>query len=301
MKKILNLIKFYKEKPQRIIVKFLTKYGKKISDINYIKILFFIYLGKKINLKNPKTVQEKLQWLKLNDHNPSYINLVDKIKVKEYVSNIIGKQYIIPTIKIYNDASEINYDELPEKFIIKCNHNSGCYYICNNKKFINPDFIKEKFNRALKRNYYYVFREFPYKNVKPQILIEKFIEDNNNSEIADYKFYCFEGEPKYLVVIQNRKNKNKSYDYFDLDWNHLEFCDVGEKNAKEIPLKPKKFDEMISIVKKLSKGLKHVRIDLYYVKDHIYFGEITFYDASGFNKYYPKQYNKILGDYINLS
>jgi len=230
-----------------------------------------IFLRIKYNLDNPKTFNEKLQWLKLNDRKPKYIDLVDKYKVREYITNKIGNKYLIPLLGVYNNFEEIDFDTLPNQFVLKPNHTSGNIYICKDKKSINKKDLKRRINTWLNREYYWVHREWPYKNIKPKIICEKYMVDESGVELKDYKFFCFYGEPK-----QHYKN-----------------------GVKKI-VKPSGFNEMIQLSKILSKDIPHVRVDFYDIYGRIYFGELTFYHFSGFEKFEPVEYDEIFGSWLEL-
>ena len=273
-----------------------------LPDDKYLKYRFKVQLGRELDLENPKTYDEKLQWLKIYDRNPKYIQMVDKYEVKKYISDTIGKEYVIPTIGIYDSYDDINFDELPNQFVMKCTHDSGSVVLCKDKKKFDIEENRKKINKALSVNYYYSGREWPYKDVKPRILIEKYMEDKKDKELRDYKFYCFDGYVKALLLATNRLNKNAelNFDYFDSDFNHLNLTNHFHPNNKKVPHKPKKFDEMVKLASKLSKGIPHVRVDFYEANGHIYFGELTLFDQSGFLQIHPDDWEMEWGDLIKL-
>ena len=272
----------------------------RLNDKTFIKLRYKYVFNKKIDLKNPKTFNEKLQWLKLYDRKPQYTNMVDKYKAKQYVANIIGEDYIIPTLGIYNSFDEINFDELPNQFVIKCTHDSASTIICKSKKEFDLNNAKKKIQKYLKRNYYYLGREWPYKNVKPKIIIEKFMEDDYNEDLVDYKFMCFNGKVKCSFVCLNRRSsEGLNIDFYDLDWNKMPF-ERHYKNSDIILPKPKNYEEMVKIAEKLSKDIPFLRVDLYNIHNKTYFSELTFYPGSGLEEFKPEKYDKILGDLIEL-
>lgn len=274
---------------------------KLIPDKIYLKLLYRKVFKKKLNLKNPKTFNEKMQWLKLYDRNPLYTTLVDKYQVKQYISDKIGENYVIPTIGIYNKFSEINFDELPESFVMKCTHDSESTIICTSKKNFDIDAAKKKIEKCMSINYYYNGREWPYKNVKPRIIIEKYINnENQEKDLKDYKFFCFNGEAKIILVCSNRNGEYKNTDFFDVNWNQLEFTREKHFNNSEKIMKPDDLDEMLNMANKLSSEMPFIRVDLYDVCGKIYFGELTFFPSSGFEKFNPEEYDKILGEMIML-
>lgn len=274
---------------------------KFLNDTQYLKLMYLVTFKKKLNLSNPVTFNEKIQWLKLNDRNKKYIELVDKYKVKEYVSKTIGEEYIIPTLGIWNDFDDINFDKLPNNFVLKCTHDSGGLIICSDKKNFDKKKARKKINKCLKRNYFLSGREWPYKNVKPRIIAEKYMEDKRFNELRDYKFFCFNGSAKFMFVASNRQNENceTCFDFFDMNYNHIKVLN-GHPNAKEIPEKPKNFNQMIKLAEKLSSNFPQVRVDFYEVNGKIFFGEMTFYHWSGFVPFYPNKYDKEFGDLINI-
>ncbi len=278
------------------------KIFKFLPDKLYLKIIFRLRVGMKLNLKNPKTFNEKIQWLKINDRNDSYTNLVDKIKVKSIVEKIIGKEYVIPTLGIYDKFEDIDFDILPNRFIIKCNHNSGGVIVVNDKSKIDKSKLSKHFNKLLKENYYYVGREYPYKNIKSKILIEANIQsDNNDEQIDDYKLMCFNGKVKCSFVCSNRNTKGGlCVNFYDENWNPMPFERHYKKNINEFPM-PKTYNKMVELAEKLSKNIKFVRVDFYVVDDKIYFGEMTFYPGSGVEEFNPVEWDYILGDWIDLN
>lgn len=253
-----------------------------------------------LNLDNPHTYNEKLQWIKLFDRNPLYTTLVDKAAVKEYVTSIIGEEYIIPTLGIWKRFDDINFDELPNQFVLKCTHDSGGLVICKDKKNLNLQQARQKINKSLDTNYYLIGREWPYKNVPRQIIAETYMEDSNTHELRDYKFFCFDGTPKALFIATDRQNRKEPYfDFFDMDFKHLPMKH-GHPNAPSIPEKPVCFELMKELSAKLSKGLKEVRVDLYEVDGKVYFGELTFFHHAGMVPFEPVEWDRIFGDWIVL-
>ena len=278
-----------------------TKLLNILNDKAYLKYFYKKNIGKKLNLENPISYNEKLQWLKIYDRKDIYTTMVDKYEVKDYVSKIIGKQFIIPTIGVYDTFDEIDFNKLPNQFVIKCTHDSGGLVICKDKKTLNIEEAKKKINKCLKNNFYYTGREWPYKNVKPRIIIEEYMEDKADKELRDYKFFCFNGHYKVIFIATNRQGDGDTYfDFFDRDFNHLPFTN-GHPNAPKLPHKPKKYEEMIELAEKISKGIPQVRIDFYEVNGRVYFGEATFFHWSGFMPFEPEEWDKKLGDMIDLS
>lgn len=287
-----------------IIIRGLNKLGllRWISDERYIKWRYYIQHNEKLNLVQPKTYNEKLQWLKLNYHNADYVKLVDKSQVREYVANKIGKEYLIPIVGEWNNGNDIKWESLPDKFVLKCTHDSGSLVISTDKSKLNKEKAINKLNKALSYNYYYSGREWPYKYVEPKIIGEEFLEVQEGKELQDYRFFCFEGDPKFITVDTNINDKEKTRrNLYDLDWNLLDAEITYPRDVNSNIVKPDNLEEMIKISRKLSKGIPHVRIDLYNLEGKVYFGEITFYHQSGLGIIRPKSFENKMGDWINIS
>lgn len=281
--------------------KVLMKFSRVIPDKVFINIKFFKFFGHFVDFKNPKTYNEKLQWLKIYNRDPLYNTFVDKYLVKEYVAKKIGEQYIIPLLGKWNSFDEIDFDKLPDQFVLKCNHDCGGIVICRDKSSFDKVAAKKKLEEHLKDNYYWQHREWPYKDVKPCIFAEKYMVDESGYELKDYKWFCFDGEPKALYIAQDRENENEDtkFDFYDMAFNHLPIKN-GHPNANAIKEKPKGFEEMYKLAQVLSKGIPHVRVDFYNINGKIYFGELTLFHMSGFVKFEPKEWDKIFGDWIKL-
>ncbi len=300
MNKLINKIIKTLKNPLWIIV-FLNNRGIHLfSDEKYLKILYRLQFQNKLDFKKVKTFNEKLQWLKLYDRNPLYTKLVDKYEVKKYIASIIGEKYIIPTIGIYDNFDDIDFKKLPNQFVIKCTHDSGGVIICKDKSKFNQKHVKKKIEKLLKKNFYYVGREWPYKNVQPRIIIEEYMEDKKTKELRDYKFFCFNGIPKFMFLATDRQINQTKFNFYDMNFKLLPFTQGHPNDFRKIS-KPKKFDEMVELSKQLSKNIPHVRVDFYEINGNVYFGEMTFYHYSGFTKFNPKDWDEKLGKYIDLS
>lgn len=297
---MISKIKKVLKKPLWIIV-FLNNRGLHIiGDEKYLKILYKLVFDKDLDLINPQTFNEKIQWLKINDRKEIYTKMVDKYEAKNYVADVIGKEYIIPTIGIYNKLSDIDLSKLPDKFVMKCTHDSGGLIICKDKKQLNFNKEKKKIAKSLKRKFYYSGREWPYKNVKPRIIVEKYMEESDKKELKDYKLFCFNGIPQIVLVCSERySSENMCETWFDMNWNLIDVVESGHRIDTTIS-KPKKFKEMIALSKKLSKGIPFIRVDWYEIKGKLYFGELTFYPASGFEKFEPEEWNYKMGEMLEL-
>lgn len=276
-------------------------FARVIPDKLFLRVQFRLVMGYWMDFQNPKTYNEKLQWLKLYDRNPSYSRMVDKYEAKEYVSGIIGPDHIIPTIGVWDSVDEIDFSQMPSSFVLKCTHDSGGIVICKDKSQFDIDSAKRKLRKAIKINYYYQNREWPYLNVKPRIIAEQLMVDESGFELKDYKWFCFHGEPKALFIASDRMTPGEEtkFDFFDMEYNHLPFTN-GHPNAKELPQKPQSFEEMKDLSRKLSKGIPHVRVDFYDINGHVYFGELTFYHWSGIVPFNPPKWDKTFGDWLHL-
>lgn len=271
-----------------------------LPDKIYLSLRFRLKMGKWINWKNPFTYNEKLQWLKVYNRRKEYSKLVDKYEVKEYVRSVVGDEYVIPTLKVWDNADDIDITNLPNQFVLKTTHSGGNtgVVICKDKGKFDLEAAKQKLRASLSHNIYKGWREWPYKDVKPRIIAETYMFDNIHDSLLDYKFYCFDGDPKVMVIATGR-NENLCFDYFDMDFNHLPF-EQGGPNSPNIIDKPQNMEKMIELVKTLSKGIPHVRMDLYEVNSQIYFGEYTFFDSSGMAKFNPVEWDFKFGSYIQL-
>jgi len=271
-----------------------------LPDDVYIQLNYFAHFKKFCNLKNPVTYNEKLNWLKLHDRNPLYIRIVDKVEAKQYVSEIIGPQYIIPTLGVWDRFDDIDFDALPEQFVLKCTHDSEGLVIVKDKRKLDKAAAKQSLESALKQNFYYIGREWPYLDVKPRIIAETYMEDHVDGELRDYKFFCFDGEPKALFIASGRAAGDLKFDYYDLEFNHLDikqkYPNAGADNIR----KPVTFNQMVELSRKLSEGFAHVRVDFYEVDGHLYFGELTFYHFSGFMPFQPDHWDQVFGDWLKL-
>ncbi|KLV03976.1 hypothetical protein ABT56_17265 [Photobacterium aquae] len=270
-----------------------------LSDEYYLKMIYFLWRREKINFKNPKTFSEKIQWLKVNHRDVNMGKLVDKYEVRKYIKNTIGEEYLVPLVGCYDNYSDIDFDQLPNKFVLKTTHGSSQNLICKNKKQINHKLAKRNFDKWLTISLYRIFREWAYKYAKPKIICEHFLGDDENVPV-DYKFYCFNGKPKFIQVNVERYTDNHTETYYDPEWNRMNFYYGVNGIDGEID-KPKNFETMLEIVSKLSSEHKFVRVDLYNLSGKIYFGELTFYPASGLEIMKPEELENVFGDYMGLS
>lgn len=273
---------------------------QRMSDTAYLKLIYRLIFGRKLDLKNPQTFNEKLQWLKLNDRKTEYTTMVDKYEVKKYIAEKIGEEYIIPTLGVWDNFDDIDFDLLPNQFVLKCTHDSGGLVICKDKSKLDIAKAREKINKALTRRFYYFGREWPYKAVKPRIIAEKYMVDESVSELRDYKFFCFGGVCKCLKVDFDRFIEHRA-NYYDPQGNLL---DLGEKicppNKEKVIVLPDNKEKMLQLAEKLSTNIPFLRVDFYDVNGKIYFGELTFFPASGWGEFTDEKWDYKLGKWIKL-
>ncbi|WP_445002566.1 ATP-grasp fold amidoligase family protein [Exiguobacterium alkaliphilum] len=270
---------------------------KWLSDEKYIKIAHRIKLGESLNLENPITYNEKLQWLKLYDRSPKYVDLVDKYEVREYIKNKIGEKYLIPLLGVWDSIEDIDFHQLPNQFVLKATHDSGGVVICD-KANLSIKKVKKKLHKSLKHNFFWGQREWVYKDIKPRIVAEKYMIDRNTNELRDYKFFCFNGKVKALFIATDR-GKDTKFDFFDIQFNKLPFSQYYS-NSNKIIDKPETYEKMIEIAEILAADIPHVRVDLYEINGEIYFGEMTFFHFSGWKKFRPKEFDKKFGEWLVL-
>ena len=300
-------------KNPRSVIDYLNALGcfSRFSDRKCVELFWWSKTGKRINLDNPKGFNEKLQWLKLYDHNPQYHIWADKYRVKEKVAELLGQEYVIPTLGVWEDPDEIDFDQLPEQFVLKCNHNcGGGMCICKDKSKLDIHKVKAKLRRELHHDYYKDSREWSYKDIPHKIIAEQFIKDNTISKqsinadgLIDYKFFCFNGVPKFLYtgfanIVNGVKHDQLSFKNFD--WTDTPFYRTDHEPFPVELNRPDKLDEMIQIAEKLSAGIPFVRVDLYLINNHILFSEMTFYPGSGYGLFSPPEWETRLGEWIEL-
>lgn len=300
IKKLFHALLYDRKKIKLVL---LYRFSHFYSDEIFLRKLYRLRMGKELNLDNPQTFCEKLQWLKLYNRKPEYTQMVDKYAVKEYVANIIGEEYIIPTLGIWDKVEDIDWDMLPNQFVLKTTHGggSGGVIICKEKATLDINIAKKKLKRSFKQDIYTNLREWPYKNVKRRIIAEVLLTDDTYDDLPDYKFFCFNGKPKYCQVIRNRNTK-ETIDFYDMDWNHMPLVGLNPiaENGSTQVARPLHLDNMIDICQNLSKGIPFSRIDLYIVNEKVFFGEITFFPASGMGRIRPEEWNYKLGGLIQL-
>lgn len=290
----------YLSNPNLVILAISTRFLKWLPDEIYLRLLYFGHFARPLNLKNPQRFTEKLQWLKLYNRNPQYNKLVDKIEVKKIVAEKIGADYIIPTLGVWDSFDEIDFDKLPDKFVLKSNNGGGGsgVVIVKDKANFDKESARSTLGKSMKADIYTLLREWPYKDMKRHILAEQYMEDESG-ELRDYKLYCFNGKVKAILVASNRFTDH-NFNYYDREFNPLPIESVcGGKSAKSIS-KPQGLDKMISIAEFLSKDIPHVRMDFYYVQGKIYFGEYTFFDSSGYDNMSSDEWDLKFGSWLEL-
>lgn len=302
--KISSTLAAYIRNPAKIINYLGSRcWMKFLPDKLYLTIVYRATMGKKLNLDDPKTFTEKIQWLKLYDRKPEYIQLVDKYKVRKYIEKTIGKKYLVPLLGVYRSFHDIDFNRLPNQFVLKCTHDSGSIILCKNKAKFNIEDAKKKLTKCLKLNYYYTGREWPYKYVKPRIICEKYLQDGVNVVPKDFKVYCFHGEPKYIFVLHDKfkEGVKKSGTVYTTDWKVIPCVFDSHYRLNEVKAeKPKCLDELLNLSKTLCRGFYQVRIDFYIVNNKIYFSEITLSTSSGLVPIIPESYDLLLGSFVKL-
>ncbi len=298
LERLLNAIK----DPYKVFLYFSEKgYFDGLGDKIYLKLKYRAKTKKKLKLNEPKTFNEKLQWLKLYDRNPGYSVMVDKYRVREYIADKIGEQYLIPLIGVWDSSDDIDFGSLPDQFVMKCNHNSGLgMCICTDKSGLDFDKVRNEMAQGLKQNYYLTGREWPYKDVPRKIVAEQFLKSDNGG-LTDYKIHCFNGAPKFILVCCDRfAESGLTEDFYTAEWEHMQIKRPDIPNATAPINKPEKLDEMIKLAEKLSENIPFIRIDFYCENGKVYFSELTFYPASGFEGFDPTEWDNMFGEWLTL-
>ena len=295
-------VSYYIKHPDEFAVSVLQHCGAWLPDRTFLKWLYRLKLGRKLDLDHPKRYTEKLQWLKLYDRKPEYATMVDKVAVKEYVAKIIGKEYVIPTLGVWDNPEKIDWDGLPDKFVLKTSHGGGgtSVLICDDKSHFDKRDAIRKLNAHMKDNVYKKYREWPYKNVPHRVLAEQLLEkDCHYNDIPDFKFYCFDGKPKVVLMATNRFTSH-NFNYYDMDFNRMPVTSsFGEMSETEFE-KPLHFEKMKEMAARLSRGIPHLRVDMYYTNGKVFFGELTFFDGSGFDNNSSDSVDLEWGGWISL-
>lgn len=270
-----------------------------VPDKLFLRVYFRLNMGYWMDFNNPRTFNEKLQWLKLNNKRDEYTIMVDKYAAKGYVSSLIGDKYIIPTIGVWDKVDDIDWDSLPNRFVVKSTNDSGGVVVCKDKSRLDIEEAKAKLKSLGGRDYTVVSKEYPYKNVPHRFIAEMYMEDESGYELKDYKFFCFNGEVKFLFVATGRQLGDTRFDFYDTNFEHLPILN-GHPNADVPPSRPDNFNEMLEVASQLSRGIPHVRVDLYNINGKIYFGELTFFHWSGIVPFVPESWDYLFGEYLTL-
>lgn len=282
----------------RVFAHFARKYEFRcLSDERYLKWLYRGSTGRKLDLKNPVRYTEYLQWMKLHDHNPIYTTMVDKAAAKEWAEKILGREHIIPTLGVWDRFDQIDFDILPEAFVLKCTHDSKSAVICRNRQEFDLAAAEKKLTKALAREFFYEGRQWPYKNVRPRIIAEQYMENRETGDLRDYKFFTFGGEPRVMYIATGRGTGETYGDFFDMEFNHLDLA-IDHRMAPVCPEKPALFEEMKQAAARLAKDTPQVRVDFYEVNGQFYFGEMTFFHCSGFVSFHPDSWDETFGSWV---
>lgn len=291
---------YYIKEPGRLVAAVVKRLPLRfLEDKTYCSLIYRLRTGKKMDWDTPKTYNQKLQWIKLYDHRPEYTVMVDKCAAKQWVAKRIGEQYIIPTLGVWQHFDEIDFDTLPDQFVLKCTHDSGGLVIVKDKKTLDKKAAKRKLEKCLRKNYYYFNREWAYKGVPPRIIAEKYMVDETGTDLKDYKVFTFDGQPK-LIQVDFDRFTNHRRNLYTPQWQYIdaEIDYPADPKVKIAP--PQKLDEMLKLAHKLSVGYPHIRVDFYSIREHIYFGELTLYHGGGLETFRPEEFGKTLGDWLIL-
>jgi len=297
---IIRKIKTVIRNPKSLLIKILYYTSPLYSDRIYLRMLFPLKAGYKLNLQDPQSFNEKLQWLKIHYRKPIMTAMVDKYEAKKYTAEIMGEEYVIENYGVWNNFDEIDFDQLPEQFVLKTTHDQGGVIICTDKANFDVAKARKKLNRCLQTKHYYLTREWPYKDVQPRIIAEKLLVDPQKKDLWDYKFYCFHGDPKMMYISMGRNSSFVPFYFFDKNFNYVDIERPGHESDGKIIKKPENWDEMIFLAKKASKGFPHVRVDFYNIEGEIYSGEYTFYQGGGMMPFTDKKWDYKFGSWIDL-
>lgn len=299
MSKLNTAIDLIRRDRKRFKISLLKNLNFFFNDKTYLRLLFKLSLGYDLDFDHPQTFNEKLQWLKINCKHEEYTTLVDKVAVKDYVENKIGSSYVIPTIGVWDSLDDVKLESLPKQFVLKNAGDSGGIIICKDKNSLDFNAAKRNLNSLSAYKFYRLTKEYPYKNIPRRYIAEAYLVDESGYELKDYKFFCFNGKPQYVQVDFDRFKEHKR-NIYDMQWNFINLQIEYPNDPNKVIDKPLNFEKMKEVAGALSEGIPHVRVDLYNVNGHIYFGELTFFHGSGFEHFEPIEWDKIFGDLINL-
>lgn len=300
IKIIKRKIKTVLKNPESILQKTLYSTSRVFSDELYLKLLFPLKTGYRLNLNNPRTYNEKLQWLKVYYRKPVMTQMVDKFAAKDFARNIIGDKYIVDNYGVWDSFQEINFDKLPEQFVLKTTHDQGGVIIVSDKQNLDKIAAKKILDSHLKKKHYYLTREWPYKNVKPKIMAEALLTNEKVGDLWDYKFYCFHGEPRLMYISHGRQSDTQYLDFFDMEFSRLDISRPGFSQSDIDHTIPETWDLMKELARKLSNGFPHLRVDFYCFEGKVYVGELTFFQGGGMMPFEPVSWDDTLGDWIDL-
>lgn len=290
-------IDYYKKHPDMFLKGMLFRLSPLFSDETYVKLQSKIWKAGGGNLTNPRSFNDKLNWMKVNYHNPRFTTLVDKYAVKEEVKKLIGDKYVVENYGVWDSFEDIPFDKLPNSFVLKATHNSSYTIICKDKSTFDYEFAKRSLTKDLNTDYFLRYREWPYKNVPRRILADRLLDDKTGNELRDYKFWCFDGEPKYVYFTV--KGEEVYENFYDMEFSPVDINHGYPRHKPEFE-KPECFEEMKMLAAKLSQGIPFVRIDFFYVDGRVYFAEYTFYDWGGTRAFKTEEMDLRLGELINL-
>ena len=275
---------------------YMIQHGIK-DDKKYLSFLYWTKFGRKLNWDNPQTFNEKLQWLKLYCHKPLYVTMADKYDVKKYGAERIGEEYVVPNLGVWNNVDEIDFNALPNQFVLKCTHDSGGNYICKDKTQMDVNQVKKWLSFRLSLDYYLPGRDKQYRDIPKKIIADKYLDDGTGSELRDYKWWCFDGKPVYMYYTN--KGEHIYENFYDMEYNPVDINHGSPRLLPELP-KPANFELMKDVAAKLSKNIPFVRVDFFDVGGHVFFGEFTFFDWGGLKPFKTYEMDLELGKLINL-
>lgn len=293
----MNKLTMFFKNPKLLLFSLMAKTSHLWPDKLYVRLLYWIHVGGGINYSKPATFNQKMNWSKIYDRNPLYTELADKYKVKQYVKDRLGEKAVVPCYGVWKCFDNIDFANLPARFVLKCTHDSSGAIICRDKGTFDYDGAKKRVNRSLATNYYWTLREWPYKNIPHRIIADEFLDDGSGHELQDYKFWCFNGEPRVMYITN--KGKHVYENFYDMDFRPLDINHGFERRQPEY-LRPAGFELMKEYAAKLSEGMPFVRIDFFEVNGHVYFGEFTFYDWAGLKPFKTLEWDKEIGRWIKL-
>ncbi len=273
-----------------------------LSDEKYLKKIYKIKVGRELNLDSPCTYTEKLQWLKLHDRKPVYTLMQDKFLVREYISKTIGEEYLIPLLGVWDDPEEINFDDLPDQFVLKCNHDCASVIICRDKSQFDMQAAIKELKNCLKRKYWLLGREWAYKDIQPKVIAEKYMQDGDNITLTDYKFFCCNGKVRMVMLTSGEAHtKERRQDLYDISFNKLSIKRGNFDNSQIAFKKPGNFKQMTDFAEEIAGNIPFIRVDFYSIDGNTYFGEIAFYPSGGFSEFQPTEWEERVGSWIDIS